>query len=273
MVRLRRFGLSLPFFLAAHIAQAQTDSTSADYGAGYEMVFVVQHQEHPLGPGVDPEWGDAIKLDKTYPLISSPLTPDAKAFNAEIGKMLPKWWNGPKDNKVQSDPDTNLTLDCEPTGEDPPVDGKFPDAGGMLPGVISIACMNYGYEHGAAHGGGVYWGFNWLVHAQRTVEPSDIFTPRTPWLKTLTALVNADRNADGPPPFPLEKLDFSDTRNWVVASNGLGFIYSTADFFGFEDGGQGAFDLIPWSKLRPYLNPHGIVPKADWKATLPTPAT
>ena len=79
-----------------------------------------------------------------------------------------------------------------------------------------------------------------------------------------------DRTAEGPPPFPFEKLDFSDTNNWVVARNGLGFIYSTADFFSVEDGGQGAFALIPWSKLRPYLNPHGIVPKADWNATLPS---
>jgi hypothetical protein len=142
MVWLRRFGLSLPLFLAVHSAQAQTDSNippPTDYGAGYEMVIVTQHQQHALGAGIDTGWGDAIKLGKTYPLISSPLTPDAKAFNAEIDKMLPEWWNGPADNTTQSDPDTDLTLVCEPAGEDPPVDGNIPDTGGMLPGVMVVS--------------------------------------------------------------------------------------------------------------------------------------
>lgn len=233
------------------------------------MAIVTQHQQHALGPGVDTEWGNAIKLHKTYPLISSPLTPGAKAYNTEIHKMLPEWWNGPEDNTTKSDPDTDITLDCEPTGNNLPVDGQSLNPGGMLPGIVSIGCMNYGYMHGAIHGGGVYWGFNWLVHAQRTVEPSDIFAPHSLWLQHLTALVNADRNANGPPAFPPEKLALSDTTHWVVARNGLGFIYSYAELFGYQDGGSGGFVLIPWSKLRPYLNPHGIVPKANWNASPP----
>ncbi len=274
MVWFRDFGLSLLIFLAAHAARAQTDPNtppSTDYGAGYEMVMVTQDQQHALGSGVDPSWGSTIKLDKTYPLISSPLTPDAKAFNAEIDKILPEWWNGPTDNKVQSDPDTDITLDCEPAGEDPPVDGKFPDAGGMLPGVISVACMNYSYMHGAPHGGGTFWGFNWLVHERRRVKADDIFAPHTQWLKAFAALLNADQNANGPPAFPVDgSSEFGDPSHWVVAINGLGFIDSCAGLYGFDDGGQGAFVLIPWSQLRPYLNPHGIVPQVDWNATLPS---
>jgi hypothetical protein len=42
-----------------------------------------------------------------------------------------------------------------------------------------------------------------------------------------------------------------------------------AELWGVEDGGMGTFDLIPWSKLAPYLSRDGIVPQADWSATVP----
>ena len=233
------------------------------------MVIVTQNQQHALEPGADTGWGNAIKLDKTYPLISAPLTPDAKAFNAEIHKILPEWWNGPADNTTQSDPDTDITLDCEPVGVPLPVD-SVSDGLKMLPGVISIACMDYRYPHGAAHGDGAYWGFNWLVHERRRVTVADVFAPHTPWLKALAALLSADQNANGAPAVLVEGADaFADTSHWVVTRNGLGFIDQYASFYGYVDGGCGAFDLIPWSKLRPYLNPHGIVPRSDWNATLP----
>jgi hypothetical protein len=64
-------------------------------------------------------------------------------------------------------------------------------------------------------------------------------------------------------------LDFSDTTHWVISSQGLGIIYSYSEFSGFESGGMGTLDFIPWSELAPYLRRGGIVPKADWSATLP----
>ena len=271
MVSRFRVSLVLGLYLISASAEARTspDASAVDDGAGYKIVIIEQQQNHPLGAGVDTGFGDAVEFSKTYPLIASPLTQDANAFNAKIRTMLPKWWNGPSDNTQKSDPDTDITLVCQPTGEPPPVDGKSPDAGGMLPGVISMACMNDRYRHGALHGGGRYWGFNWLVDARRRLKASDVFAPGTAWKTPLAALLDADRNANGTPAVPLRPLNVADPGHWVVARNGLGFIYAYAEFFGAEDGGAGAFDLIPWSKLRPYLNPHGIVPRQDWNLPLP----
>ncbi|WBO58935.1 hypothetical protein GT370_17845 [Acidocella sp. MX-AZ03] len=157
MVSRFRVSLVLGLYLISASAEARTSpgASAVDDGAGYKLVIIEQQQNHPLGAGVDTGFGDAVEFSKTYPLIASPLTQDANAFNAEIRTMLPKWWNGPSDNTQKSAPDTDITLVCQPTGEPPPVDGKSPDTGGMLPGVISMACMNDRYRHGALHGGGV----------------------------------------------------------------------------------------------------------------------
>lgn len=136
----------------------------------------------------------------------------------------------------------------------------------MLPGVISMSCLGGVEPREAAHGEGSYSGFNWLVSQRRPIRASDVFTPNSGWLKALTALVNTDRQAEPAAPW-IHALDFADTRHWVVGADGLGLAYSDAEFSGFEEGGEGGVDLIPWSKLAPYLRKDGIVPQADWSAT------
>ena len=261
-------------FLGAAYAQvddsAQVDESQlppTDYGAGYKIVILHQQQEHDPGPGDDDAGQGPIKLDKTYPLIANPLSQEAKAFNAKMQYMAAKWWgnmDAPHDNTTASDPNTDYSLDCKPAGLPAPVDAPSPSGEQMLPGVISVACGNYVFTLGAAHGGGENWGFNWLVHEKRELKASDVFSTRTRWLDALTAVVNAGRLAFNP---GAQKLDFSDTSHWVVETAGLGLTYSMAEFSGAEDGGMGTFDLVPWSKLAPYLRKDGIVPQADWSAT------
>jgi hypothetical protein len=243
------------------------------------MAIVTQQQQHAVGPGVDTGWGDAIKLDKTYPLISSPLTPDAIAYNEKIKELIGRWWKvigAPYDNSQKSDPDTDYQMSCLPGGGvvddgfDNDDNGGTPNQDQMLPGVISMTCFAYISLHGGAHGEGQEWGFNWLVAQQRPLKPDDVFRPNAEWLGAITAISNADR---GDAPSYAPKLDLADRHHWVVGATGLGLAYTMGYLSGYVEGGAGGFYIIPWSKLHPYLNPHGIVPKADWNATLPTLAT
>jgi len=132
-----------------------------------------------------------------------------------------------------------------------------------------MTCSVYAFPLDAAHGGGSYSGFNWLVSQHRLVRASDIFIKNAGWLKALTALADADRQDLGNLPSWAPKLDFADTRHWVLGADGLGLAYSAAQFTGFEEGGLGGVDVIPWAKLTPYLRKDGIVPQSDWTATLP----
>jgi hypothetical protein len=268
-------------FIGTAYAQDAADSDDAsyntapqDYGAGYQMIVIHQHKEHPIGPDVDPGWGPVIKLDKAYPVISSPLTADAKFYNADIGALMPRWWrgvDGPPNNSLAADSAWDISLDCEPVGQQLPVDGPVPANAVMLPGVISISCGSYNYMHGAAHGGGFYWGFNWLVAQHRPIKPLDIFAPNSGWLEALTALVDASRNAgNNMPGMKLAKLDFADTHHWVLMTAGLGLTYAHTEFGNCECGGEGMLYVIPWSKLSPYLRKDGIVPQKYWQ---PAPAS
>jgi hypothetical protein len=242
---------------------AESKLSPTDYGAGYKVVIFHQHQEHAPGPGDDQYKQGPIELNTTFPLIASPTSSEAKAFNSNMKKMAAKWWGWPLENTTESDPDGDSTNDCEPVGLSlpPDVDASEPSGLKMLPGVISTACESYGYLLGAAHGGGSYWGFNWLMNQRREVRASDIFDMKTNWLRALTDAANADRSpgASG----TIEPLDFSDISHWVVTSKGLGLTYPDGYFEGFEEGGDGMFDVIPWSKLVPNLRKDGIVPLTD----------
>lgn len=113
--------LKLWIYTAAMLALAAPclAQTPIDYGAGYKMVMVQQHQQHPLGRSANAQFGSTIKLDRTYPLIASPPTPDTHAFNAEMQRRVAQWWaamDAPEDNSTAADPTTNYALNCEPVG-------------------------------------------------------------------------------------------------------------------------------------------------------------
>lgn len=252
---------------SAQVDESQLPST--DYGAGYKIIIFHQHQEHAPGSGDDQSGQGPITLDKTYPVIASAFTQDAQAYNDYINWTISRWWSdidGPLNNTVVADSDTDISLDCEPVGLPPPIDVRTPAGAVMLPGVIAMSCGANQYQLGAAHGGGTYWGFNWLLAEHRPIGPLDVFTPNSGWLKALASLVNADRNANDNGASPLSKLDFADSHHWVLRSDGLGLTYSDGDFENCECGGDGTLDVIPWSKLAPYLRKDGIIPRADWSA-------
>ena len=245
MVRLGLFVSILALSLTIQAAYGQVDdgwdsSDPTDYGAGYKIIMFSSQ-------------------GTSYPLIDSPLTSGARTYNAQVQRM----W-GTSDNTTGSG-----SLDCEPIGLPLPVDSKYPDNLKMLPGVISMACLSYVNVPGAAHGFGASSGFNWQINQSHEVHAGDVFDVKTHWLNALTIMANADRDALGTNSSVLSPLDFSNTSHWVIAAQGFGLTYSAADFTGFTDGGSGVIAFIPWSKLKPYLNPHGIVPRADWNANPP----
>ncbi len=277
-----RFGFFiLPAFIGcavAHgaIAQSITDTKPAkldpvDFGAGYKMAIAGFDQQHAANIPDDPDAPpNPTTLHLSYPLIASPLTPEAKVYNNAITQLIRLWWadiGAPKDNSQQTDPYTDYALDCAPGGALPPEGGPGVQVIElMLPGVISITCHGYLFPHGGAHGGSSDWGFNWIVSKRRAVQPDDIFVANSGWLKALTALANSYRQDAAP---WSKKLDFADRHHWVLGANGFGLTYTIGEFVGYSEGGVGMFAIIPWSKLKPYLNPHGIVPQSDWNTTLP----
>lgn len=266
--------LSIPGLAQAQMGKNGLQPT--DYGAGYKLVMINQHQEYAPGPNSDPGFGD-IKLSRQYPSIVPPLTPDAQAYNNYIKALIMRWWHdtgSPLNNSVEADPDTDRALACEPVGE-PIEEGAFSAPAGMrmLPNVISMTCGFIYYIHGLPHARGIFWGFNWLVSQRRPIRPLDVFRPDSGWLRALTMLVNADRSAgDNNSDIPLAKLDYADSHRWVLTNFGLGLSYSAEEFENCVCGGLPAFDVIPWSKLAPYLRKGGIVPESDWSTTLPSPS-
>lgn len=122
-IRLGLTAFALSGCLIAAAAAQQDDIFSdeyftappTDYGAGYKMIMVKQHQEHASGKGYDDT--PTVTLNLSYPIISSPLTPDAIAYNETIKELIGRWWKdigAPQDNSQKADPGTDYTLICTP---------------------------------------------------------------------------------------------------------------------------------------------------------------
>ncbi len=261
MVRLGFVASILTASLFGQIASAQVvdggwepPHDPTEYGAGYKIVL--QSQEHTPN-----------NLDIFYPIIASPLSADAKVYNSAIAEIVQRWENDIGFSKGKTGaygPNTVYSIDCEPGGGNGDRDSSTPPLQ-MLPDVISMTCMGGSNpSDGAGAFNGSEWGYNWLLTQHRPVNALDIFSRNSGWLKALNALAHADVSPD-----LVSKPNFADSHRWVLTKNGLGFAFMLGEVAGYTDGGSGAFLLIPWSKLRPYLNPHGIVPRADWNATLP----
>jgi hypothetical protein len=233
---------------------------------GYTISEYIRHREHNDPSDPYSNYGPVI-LDQTIPLIESPSSYLARTYNVALLRLAAKWWitlGGPPDNLASSDPSTDVWLDCEAVGFQPPVDNYTakPDDE-MLPNVISASCGIYRNVHGGAHGGGIYWGFNWILNQGREIRASDVFRTNSNWQSALTtALYPAGVTlADG-----MKVPDLSNTAHWVLETKGLGLTYSMNEFSGTEDGGLGAFALVSWSTLKRYLKPGGIVPRKYWNA-------
>jgi hypothetical protein len=252
----------LPIFRPAHAQSDESKLPPTDYGAGYKLIVLNQSQESPPDANADPIDHAPDKFERTFPVISAPTTAETKAFDAAMLKMIASNGNGGTE-------DSDLSIDCEPVGLAAPVDSRVPTGLAMIPGVISAACRSYLYLHGAPHGYGSNWGFNWLVFQRREIRASDIFDTKTGWLAALNKSAKADQSAAGQTAGSSDPLNLADTSHWVVTTGGLGITYSWSEFAGEEDGGAGMLDAISWSKLAPFLRKDGIIPKSDWSAATP----
>ncbi len=228
---------------------------------------------HPSIPHRNFGYNFDVQLLLSYQLIAAPLSQDAMVYNSKFKKLFIQWWGdigGPNYTSQVADPDTDYNLICDPRARFN-YEGKQSEARpveSMLPGVISLYCLGYVYPHDT-HRHFYQWGFNWLVAKRRPITPRDIFIPNSGWLNAIIADAHKERAF-----IPLKGIDYADRHHWLLGSMGLGYLYGHDELPSGAINNQAIyFALIPWSKLRPYLNPHGIVPKADWKATLPTPAT
>lgn len=96
-----------------------------DFGAGYKIIMFNQDREHAPAADDDSDQQGPVKLAIEYPLIASPLTPQAKFYNAAIAQFIPRWWKdfgGPKDNSQTADPNTIFPLFARRLGSLPNMD-------------------------------------------------------------------------------------------------------------------------------------------------------
>lgn len=280
-------------FLAPHVGFAQTAGYPTttkvhpiDSGAGYKMV-IAKFGGPPFASAVPvhsgPKGPEILSPNLEYPLIISPLTPGAKAYNVMIERMALRWWadiGAPADISSYTTPGMGFQLNCTPGGAVLNNDGSLSGEQPMLPGVISLMCFAYQCN-------GNQWvkssesGYNWIMAQRRTIRASDVFRKNSGWLKALTTLTNTQRANTHPeiflpPGAPIPKLlifplDLANTRHWLLTRAGLGLVFNEIDFVGAGPGYQPSVAaIIPWSKLRPYLNPHGIVPQNDWNTAPPS---
>jgi hypothetical protein len=192
-----------------------------------------------------------IRLDQNIPQIVAPLNAKARAFNAAAKTYLLFRWmqqGGPPQANPQSDQWSDVFLDYAPNA-------------GALPGVISIEITFDEYMHGAMHPDNQEEQFNWNLEDSRHIIPGDLFRPDTDWqLGIATAAIAAFAGVPqytGVPRTPENmKPAYADPRSWGLLQSGLR-IYIPSYLRCYMCGAGVA--TIPWSVLKPYLKPSGLV--------------
>jgi hypothetical protein len=192
-----------------------------------------------------------IRLDQNIPQIVAPLDAKARAFNAAVKSYLLFRWmqqGGPPLTNPQSDQWSDVSLDYAPNA-------------GALAGVISIEITFDEYTHGAMHPDSQEEEFNWNLEESRHIIPADLFRPDTDWqLGIATAAVTAFAGVPQYMSVPRTPENmapaYSDPASWVLLQSGLKiYLPSYARCYMCGTG----IATIPWSVLKPYLKPGGLV--------------
>lgn len=193
-----------------------------------------------------------IELEQNIPQIVAPLDAKARAFNAAIKDYAFSIWNefdGPPRSNPQRDEYQDLSIDYEPNAL-------------ALPGIISISFSEGNYVHGAAHGEGANFDFNWIIAQSRHAVPADIFSPAHNWRHGLTVAAIAAFKSKLKSSWGNGAADdfqgaFSRPDAWALLKSGLRIDTSSYEICSYACGAPSV--IIPWSDLRPYLKSGWII--------------
>ena len=196
-----------------------------------------------------------IKLDQNVPLIVMPLDAKSRAFNLAVKSYFQFLWTqqgGPPQTNPQADQYDDIELDYSPNID-------------ALAGVISLNITLDDTTHGAGHGEEQVEDFNWGLALNRQITPADLFMPDSDWqlgvaTAGVAAFANVLQNSDFPhTPEDMEQ-SFSDPRSWALLRSGLRIDTGSYEVCPYMCGEPPA--TIPWSALKSYLKPSGVVHKS-----------
>lgn len=182
----------------------------------------------------------AVRRDIRFPRIDGPQTPEIQRFN-ELVAQSPQFGLGDLTNEI--------------------VDYSIAYAGQEL---ISVRFDTSADTLGAAHGSSTSKAVNVLMQAGRPLQEADVFQPNSGWQQFLTeravAAISRQFREDGFVP-PARDVQESATKPhlWLIREDGLMLLFPPYSF-GAPYVMGGTEVLIPWSDLRPYLNPAAPAP-------------
>jgi hypothetical protein len=132
------------------------------------------------------------------------------------------------------------------------------------PELVSVR-FNYAQDSlGAANSTTSMRAVTVVMSEGRALEPSDVFAPRSGWENFVTdrAVAAIAREFSDYSNFPPRRDVYetiTEPHLWLVTERGLVFLFPPLSFGGSHaDGGTEV--LIPWTDLRPYLNPAAPAP-------------
>jgi hypothetical protein len=199
-----------------------------------------------------------VVLQQNIPEIISPFTKATKAFNDGMSAFARSIWSNagaPRRADRLEDTGEDFQLDYAPNHD-------------ALPGVLSISMTMNSSSHDAPRGSSDAFDFNWNIAARRSVRPEDIFDANVDWQQGVgNAAIAAFERAgvldnnyfmyDYGRAALIENL--ANPIRWVVLKSGLRIDASQGEICPFMCGMPTA--TIPWSELKAYLKPGGLVRK------------
>lgn len=133
--------------------------------------------------------------------------------------------------------------------------------------VVATIRRSYTYAHPAHH----ERGFNWLLKQGRELKQDNLFQPNSgweAWMKTRVYQIIKDYETTELKADPADAEETAasaadvaiESRNWQVDPKGLSLIFSE-DELPYTDAVTMPDVSLPWSDLKPYLNPAFEIPR------------
>ena len=190
------------------------------------------------------------QIDASYPQFDGPSVNHA-AINARFA-------NTTKTAVEESVPNADI-------GDDPGLTWSYEQSFAIHrpgPAAISVEVSFYGFT-GGAHGNGSTYAVLVDLRSGREVKPAAVFSSGGEWLRTITAIVEADLKKqfverpgfdDALEPAKLGEL-MAESGRYLFKGDALEIIFNAYDVGPYSAGSYQV--VIPYSRLRPLIRPDG----------------
>jgi len=194
----------------------------------------------------DDEFGRPFQGETSYPRIDSPLSENAKKWNAIMADKSKaegdSWCDG-------SPGDINIGFEIKSATES----------------IISSQRSNWMYCHRAAHGYGGTMGVTYvLVPTPHLLVASDLFYPDKSWENLLTekSIDELERKAATTEINRQQVVSIiTNPKSWSLTKEGLVITFNPYEVLAYVFGTTEV--TIPWTELRPFLVPAAPVPVSE----------